>query len=42
MKHGLVKNLKFWLYSSFHRYVKEDIYPDDLAGGSAAQLGFNE
>ena len=42
MKHGLVKNVKDWPYSSFHRYVKEGIYPEDWAGGLEAQLEFNE
>lgn len=42
MKHGLVKNLKFWPYASFHRYVKEGIYPEDWADSLAVQLEFNE
>jgi len=31
VKHGLVKTPADWLYSSFHRYVKEGIYPADWA-----------
>ena len=29
VKHGLVDNLKDWPYSTFHRYVKDGIYPVD-------------
>ena len=27
VRHGLVKSPKDWQYSSFHRYVKEGVYP---------------
>ena len=30
-KHGLVKRVTDWPYSSFHRFVKEGIYPHDWA-----------
>ncbi len=33
VKHGLVNNVADWPYSSFHRYVKAGLYPDDWAGG---------
>jgi len=29
VKHGLVKQVKDWPYSSFHRYVRSGIYPAD-------------
>ena len=31
-KHGLVRHVSDWPYSSFHRFVKEGIYPLDWAG----------
>ena len=33
VKHGLVKYVKDWPYSTFHRYVKEGVYPEDWGGG---------
>lgn len=32
VKHGLVKNVKDWPYSSFHRWVKEGQLAEDWAG----------
>ncbi len=32
VKHGHVKQVKDWPYSSFHRYVKESIYPLNWGG----------
>jgi putative transposase len=32
MKHGLVKKVSDWPFSSFHRYVKEGLYPEDWTG----------
>jgi putative transposase len=32
VKHALVQRVRDWPYSSFHRYVKEGILPDDWAG----------
>ena len=32
VKHGLVKNVSDWPYSSFHRYVKVGLYPPDWSG----------
>ena len=29
VKHGLVKHVRDWPYSSFHRYVRSGIYPAD-------------
>lgn len=40
MKHGLVKNVVDWPWSSFHRYVKKGIYPSDW-GGDGALMAVN-
>jgi putative transposase len=32
LKHGLVTQLKDWPYSTFHRLVREGVYPPDWAG----------
>lgn len=32
VKHGLVQRVRDWPYSSFHRYVKDGILPEDWAG----------
>ncbi len=33
VKHGHVARVQDWPYSSFHRYVKQGLYPLDWAGG---------
>jgi putative transposase len=38
MKHGLVQKISDWPYSSFHRYVKDGLYPEDWAGGMELEL----
>ncbi|QPF86968.1 transposase [Bradyrhizobium genosp. L] len=35
LKHGLVTRVQDWPYSSFHRMVKLEIYPEDWAGDGA-------
>jgi putative transposase len=42
VKHGLVKRVVDWPYSTFHRLVANDIYPDDWAGGSEGGLGYRD
>jgi putative transposase len=43
VKHALVKRVRDWPYSSFHRYVKEGILPDDWAGDAGqGGEGFGE
>ena len=43
VKHGLVQRVRDWPYSSFHRYVKEGILPDDWAGDAGQDSeGFGE
>ena len=32
VKHGLVKNIADWPYSTFHRYVQNGVYPKDWSG----------
>ena len=34
VKHGLVKRVADWPYSTFHRFVQAGVYPADWAGGS--------
>jgi putative transposase len=36
MKHGLVKRVADWPYSTFHRLVVDGIYPVDWAGSAGA------
>jgi len=42
VKHGLVKRVVEWPYSTFHRLVEQDIYPLDWAGGDEARLGYSD
>jgi len=43
VKHGLVTAVRDWPYSSFHRYVKQGVLPDDWAGvADSAGDGFGE
>lgn len=32
VKHGLVKQVFDWQYSTFHRYVKQGVYPENWGG----------
>jgi len=36
VKHGLVRSVKDWPWSSFHRYAKQGYYPADWGGDLAA------
>lgn len=36
VKHGLVKIVKDWPYSSFHKYVVRGVYPDNWGGSEIA------
>jgi putative transposase len=44
VKHGLVKAVKDWPYSSFHKHVRRGTYPGDWGGSVAADVdsGFGE
>ena len=33
VKHGYVKRVVDWPYSTFHRFVREGVYPEDWGGG---------
>jgi putative transposase len=39
VKHGLVQRVRDWPHSSFHRYVREGLLPDDWAGGTGQREG---
>ena len=40
LKHGLVESVADWPYSTFHKLVKEGIYPNDWAGGNENKLDY--
>jgi len=43
VKHGLVTAVRDWPYSSFHRYVKQEVLPDDWSGiADFTEDGFGE
>ncbi|WP_031430956.1 REP-associated tyrosine transposase [Methylomicrobium agile] len=42
MKHGLVKRVADWPYSSFHRYVRHGLLPEDWAGSDQPDLACGE
>jgi putative transposase len=35
VRHGLTQRVRDWPYSSFHRYVREGLLPDDWAGDAS-------
>ncbi|MBM4208463.1 MAG: transposase [Gammaproteobacteria bacterium] len=38
VKHGLVREVKDWPHSTFHRYVKEGIYPENWCGDMSMEV----
>ena len=42
VKHGYVKEVKDWPFSSFHRYVRLGVYPVDWAGEGVRDLDLEE
>jgi len=42
LKHGLVRKVLDWPYSTFHRLVEQGIYPSDWAGGGCDDLGYSD
>jgi putative transposase len=42
VKHGLVERVVDWPYSSFHRYVRSGVLPEDWAGIEAQTGRFGE
>jgi len=39
VKHGLVKRVVDWPFSTFHRYVRSGVYPENWGGESTGSLG---
>ena len=42
LKHGLVKRVSDWPYSTFNKLVKQGIYPADWGGGMSSELGYDD
>jgi putative transposase len=42
VKHGLVRAVKDWPYSSFHRDVRAGLYPPDWGGIADERMAYGE
>lgn len=42
VKHGLVKQVKDWTYSTFHKWVEQGIYAQDWGGGMKESLSYED
>src|SRR3569832_2263566 len=42
VKHGLVKRVRDWRYSTFHRLVEQGVYPLDWAGGEEGGVVYDD
>lgn len=42
VKLGLVNRVEDWPYSTFHRLVKQEIYPPDWGGGKESAVGYDD
>ncbi|HEY9101647.1 REP-associated tyrosine transposase [Chitinimonas sp.] len=42
LKHGLVRSVGEWPYSTFHRLVEQGVYPEDWAGGNDVSLSYQD
>lgn len=42
VKHGLVKQVQDWPYSTFHKMVEQGIYAQDWGGGMEGILGYGD
>jgi len=42
VKHGLVKRIKDWPYSTFHQLVEQGIYSKDWGGGMEKALLYED
>lgn len=42
VKHGLVKQVKNWPYSTFHKLVEQGIYTQDWGGGMEGNLSYED
>jgi putative transposase len=41
-KHGLVKRVIDWPFSTFERLVKDGVYPPDWRGGMESALSYDD
>ena len=41
VKHGFAKTVADWAYSTFHKYVREGLYPVDWAGDGVMDLAYD-
>ena len=42
VKHGLVKSVKDWPYSTFHKLVERGVYPEDWGGDIEKELLYED
>ena len=42
VKHGLVRRVADWPYSTFHRLVVQGVYPADWGGGDEGKLSYDD
>ena len=42
LKHGLVKQVVDWPYSTLHALVKAGVYPENWAGATDVELGYED
>jgi putative transposase len=42
VKHGLVKKVKDWPYSTFHKLVEQGVYTQDWGGGMEGNLSYGD
>ena len=42
VKHSLVKRVRDWPYSTFHRLVEQGMYPLDWAGGEEGGVVYDD
>ena len=42
VKHGLVSRVVDWPFSTFHRLVKQGVYPNDWAGGNEDEVSYED
>ena len=41
VRHGLVRHVADWPYSTFHRMVRQGVYPADWAGENPPRINAN-
>ena len=42
VKHGLVKQVKDWPYSTFHKLVEQGVYSEDWGGAMEESLTYDD